>query len=81
METDKLSYEISSLPPAAQKQVKDFIAFLRDRYAKQAKPKSKRAADIASQSFIGIWKDREDMKDRTGWVRSARKTEWSEPGA
>ncbi|MCM1984759.1 hypothetical protein [Lyngbya confervoides] len=38
-----------------------------------AKPK---AVDWKKHPFFGMWKDREDMKDSTEWVRNLRRTEW-----
>ena len=68
--------EFNSLPPEAQKQVIDFIAFLRTRYQpdrmKKAKPKDK----LTNESFIGMWRDREDMRDSSTWVRKIRSAEW-----
>jgi phosphoribosylamine--glycine ligase len=32
--------------------------------------------DIASEPFIGIWQDREDMQDSTAWVHDLRRSEW-----
>ena len=81
METENIYNEISSLPPEAQRQVKDFVAFLRVRYQKQARKKSGQVKKITDEAFVGIWKDREDMKDSGKWLRTIRKTEWGEPSA
>jgi hypothetical protein len=35
--------------------------------------------NIINDPFIGIWKDREDMKDSSKWLRSVRKSEWGKP--
>ena len=76
---DKILNEFESLPPEAQKQVIDFIAFLQTRYQRAGRKKS-RATSLASESFLGIWQDRDDMADSTGWVRQIRKSEWNNPG-
>ncbi len=81
METDKIFNEIINLPPEAQKQVFDFIAFLRTRYQRSPAKKQPRKADLANESFIGIWKDREEMRDSGTWLRNIRKSEWGEPSA
>lgn len=75
METKKISRDISNLPPEAQKQVKDFIAFLSLRYKKQAKKGPNKIPDLTNESFIGIWKDRKDREDSDNWLRIKRKTE------
>ncbi|MCP4374430.1 MAG: DUF2281 domain-containing protein, partial [Deltaproteobacteria bacterium] len=62
MEQDKIYNEISSLPPEAQRQVTDFIAFLRTRYKKRSQTsKTLKGNNIFKEPFIGIWKDRDDM--------------------
>jgi len=75
MESNDLAREIASLPPEAQKQVADFVAFLRARYSTTRKrPKAK--LSLAEDPFIGMWRDREDMADSTSWVRQLREREW-----
>jgi hypothetical protein len=73
MEPDKIYNEISQLPPEAQQEVANFISFLKTRYQKQQKPPLQN--DILRDPFIGIWKDREDMKDGK-WLRKVRASEW-----
>jgi hypothetical protein len=77
MTKDNFLQEFDTLPPGAQKQVLDFIAFLQTRYSSisgkiPAKPKSK----LAEEPFIGIWRNREDMHDSSAWVRKIRAAEW-----
>ena len=77
MEQDKLYNEISNLPPEAQRQVTDFIAFLRTRYKKRSQTsKTVKSNNILNEPFIGIWKDRDDMKDSGKWLRNIRRSEW-----
>jgi len=68
--------EIESLPPEAQKQVEDFVAFLRARYKPIAKKRIKRGK-LEDEPFFGMWKRREDMRDSAQWVRELRQREWS----
>lgn len=76
METTSIAQEIASLPPEAQRQVVDFVAFLKTRYpAWQAVRKAKRTK-LADEPFIGMWRGREDMQDSTAWVRRLRRREW-----
>lgn len=74
MEPDKIVNDISTLPPEAQRQVADFISFLKTRYKKRQK--SARRNNIANDPFIGMWKDREEMKDSSKWLRNVRDSEW-----
>ncbi|MEX0703605.1 MAG: DUF2281 domain-containing protein [Planctomycetales bacterium] len=77
MTQQELLHEIQSLPPEAQRQVGDFIAFLRQRYRERPTGRA-RTVDLAKEPFIGMWRDRTDLEDSTAWVRSARKAEWGE---
>jgi len=74
MEPEKIYNDISNLPPEAQRQVADFISFLKTRYKKPQKTASRN--NISNDPFIGIWKDRDDMKDSSKWVRNLRASEW-----
>ena len=76
METSDILKEMASLPIEAQKQVIDFIAFLKTRYpTSQVVPKTKRVR-LSDEPFIGMWQGREDMRDSTAWVRNLRHREW-----
>lgn len=75
---DKVWSDFCSLPPEAQRQAAEFIAFLRQRHghaARQTRP----AGDWDSEPFVGMWRDREDMRDGGEWVRHTRRKEWTEP--
>jgi hypothetical protein len=76
MEQGKIINDISSLPPEAQRQIVEFIAFLKTRYTRHRGKKQLKQTDLVNEPFIGIWKDREDMKDSSTWLRNIRKTEW-----
>ncbi len=76
MEPDEIYDEIASLPPEAQQQVANFISFLKKQYKKTQKMAL--LNDVINDPFIGIWKDRKDMKDSSKWLRNIRKSEWSE---
>jgi hypothetical protein len=75
MTNEEIMREFSALPPEARREVEDFIAFLRQRYA----DKTERTAngDLSEESFVGMWKDREDMRDSTAYVRKLREAEWT----
>ncbi len=68
--------EINSLPMEAQKQVSDFIAFLKTRYSAPINTGKSRRIRLADEPFIGMWQGREDMRDSTAWVRNLRSSEW-----
>jgi len=75
---DEIWNDYAALPAEAQRQVADFIAFLRQRYRPAAggKPRTARWED---EPFVGMWRDREDLKDSAAWVRHLRGSEWAEP--
>lgn len=68
--------EFASLPPEGQRQVIDFIAFLHHHYGRLKRVEESEISDLTAESFIGIWRDREDMQDNSAWVRSSREREW-----
>jgi hypothetical protein len=76
MNKDQIWQDFNSLPSEAQEQVADFIAFLRTRYQRPSRKKKSRATDLASDAFIGMWSDRDEMEDSSQWVRDVRKHEW-----
>jgi len=76
MRQERVWREYSALPPELQKQVADFIAFLRTRYAPLRVSKTAKRTKLADEPFIGMWHDREDMRDSSAWVRRIRQSEW-----
>lgn len=79
MAISKITQDINSLPPEAQRQVADFVAFLQERYTTAPSKKSRRAR-IRKEAFVGMWKDRVEMKDSIAWVRQTRRTQWRSRG-
>ena len=79
MEQEKILNDLANLPPEAQRQVFDFIDFLLTRYKKSPNRRKSVSINLADESFIGIWQDREDMKDSNKWLRNVRNSEWREP--
>ena len=76
MEQEKIFDDISNLPPEAQQQVADFIAFLRTRYKRSDAEKQTKRINLINEPFIGIWKDREDMNNSGKWLRNVREAQW-----
>jgi hypothetical protein len=70
--------DYNKLPAEAQRQVADFIAFLRQR-PRPARHGKGSARDWEDEPFVGMWREREEMKDSTAWVRDVREHEWAEP--
>jgi hypothetical protein len=68
--------EFSSLPADAQREVLDFIAFLRVRRGPSPARRLSRRPRLTTEAFVGMWRDRSDLSDSTVWVRGLRETEW-----
>lgn len=69
MEQNNVISEFDTLPPEAQRQVIDFIAFLQTRYQPAKRERVKTKVSIADEKFVGIWRNREEMRDSSVWVR------------
>jgi len=78
MERRNINYDISNLPPEAQRQVYDFIDFIKSRYQKIQQGQKAVPNKIINEPFIGIWKNRKDMSDSSKWVRTKRESEWND---
>jgi len=76
MNTNSIFHDFESLPPEAQRQVADFIAFLQVRYKSSATKRKSPKKNLADESFIGLWRNRTDMENSTEWVRNLRQGEW-----
>ncbi|WP_353929945.1 hypothetical protein WJM97_16815 [Okeanomitos corallinicola TIOX110] len=76
MTQQKLLNEFVSLPAEAQRQVMDFIAFLRQRYAIVETATQSPNNDLINDGFIGMWSERQDLTDSNDWVRNVRENEW-----
>lgn len=73
MDGSDIAPDIASLPPEAQSQVTDFVAFLKSRYPTQAPSTGNQRPKLTDEPFIGMWRDREDMRDSTAWVSNVRR--------
>jgi hypothetical protein len=77
MNSEQLLREIEALPEGARRQVVDFVAFLRSRDHPRRIGR-RRLPALMDDPFIGMWKDREDMRDGgAAWVRRLRQDEWA----
>lgn len=77
MTKEEILREISSLPPEGQRLVENFVVSLRQRYTR-SQSSAQPVSSLQSESFIGIWRERDDMRDSSKWVRAARQSEWGE---
>ena len=78
MNTDEILHDLASLPPEAQRQVADFIALLLARYGLSTLIEDGVPSHTAPDNFVGMWRDRVDLKDSSAWVRIIREREWGE---
>ena len=76
MNVQTISREITELPSDLQREVFDFVKFLRSRYRTTTRNMQKKRSPISEEPFIGIWADREDMKDSTQWLLNLRQKHW-----
>ena len=63
-----------ALPPEAQRQILDFMAFLEQRY--RLTPRRRRRRPLQAYAFVGLWGERKDMEKSEQWVRAIRRQEW-----
>jgi Protein of unknown function (DUF2281) len=75
MSPDEILREINSLPPEAQRQIEDFISFLREHYG-NLQAKTAPRSDLESEAFVGMWRDREDNRNSSAWVHNVRQSHW-----
>ncbi|WP_300154517.1 hypothetical protein [Solidesulfovibrio sp.] len=68
--------DLAALPPQAQQEAADFIAFLKARHTAPIGSADARD-EAAGLAFRGMWKDRDDMGDASAWVAEHRRREWT----
>jgi hypothetical protein len=73
--------KLKTLTPEHQQEVLDFIEFLELKERREAPTPDievdSDASDWKLEPFFGIWRDREDMKDSSAWVRQLRRRSWN----
>ncbi|MEX1211602.1 MAG: DUF2281 domain-containing protein [Balneolaceae bacterium] len=78
MSEKELIKQIKKLPSEARQEAADFVEFLTKKYIQQSGERDiSKKQSILDSSFRGMWKDREDLKDSTKWVRELRKSRWA----
>lgn len=75
MNKKSVSDILDQLPPDARKEAEDFVRSLYEEYV-ESKPGKSANSSIAESPFVGMWKDREDLKDSTAWVKKQRENQW-----
>lgn len=76
MNMQAILHDIETLPPEKQEEVADFIAFLKTRLEIQKEKSRDTSTNTHSDSFFGMWANREAMEDSSLWVRKLRTVEW-----
>jgi hypothetical protein len=52
---------------------------LQTRYGPARPRKLAKPSRLAKEAFIGMWRNRTDLRDSSAWVRKVRAVEWREP--
>ena len=73
MNEEVLWRQLKELPPERLQEVADYVAFLATRVPGTKRKKTTREIPFAEEPWFGMWKDREDMKDASAWVRAQRR--------
>ena len=68
---ETVAQTVKTLSIEEQQQVLDFVIFLQQ---KQSNENSQRSWQ--NHPAIGIWKDRDDMRDSVDWVKKTRQEHW-----
>lgn len=69
--------QFKELPSERQREAADVIAFLSALPRSEPGGEHSPACALKDESYVGMWKDREDMDDATRWVRELRRKQWS----
>jgi hypothetical protein len=54
------------------------LAFLKARYPGSRRSKKPGQTKLADEPFVGMWRDRQDMRDSSAWVQDIREREWEQ---
>lgn len=70
--------EYNTHPNEAQRQVANFVSFLRQKY-KSAPPAPRSGiSDFEHEAFVGMPSNRQECEDSTAWVSNTRQAERGE---
>ncbi|HED38581.1 MAG TPA: DUF2281 domain-containing protein [Ignavibacteria bacterium] len=76
MNSELLLKKLESLSKNEKREVLDFIDFLKSKKNRFPERRQNVKVNLENEKFIGMWKNRTEMKDSTSWVRNLRKSEW-----
>ncbi len=79
MTNQAIAAAIAALPVEAQREVMDFVVFLRQRHGSAAAKRTVNKLPLPREPFVGMWACRDDMADSARWVRDARQREYRFP--
>lgn len=79
MEKEKVWREFMALSEEDQRRVATFIASLRAGSRSALSDGLEKQADLTDEPFVGMWREREDMRDSSIWLRGVREREWTRP--
>ena len=71
MDIAQLINDIEQLPPEAQRQIENFIAFIKTRYQPAVKTK------LPEEEFVGMWSNPPQNQDSAQWTQNTQESEWS----
>lgn len=76
--TETVLEMVKRLTPEQQQKVIEYVQALKQEQhsAETDEQKSKPKSSWRDSPAVGMWKDREDMKDSVEWVRQMRKKHW-----
>jgi hypothetical protein len=74
MRQETIAREFAALPLEARRQLVDFLEFLKGKYLAV---NNERSPDFSDEPFIGMWRDRDEIKDSSAWIRNLRNNEWA----
>jgi hypothetical protein len=76
MDLEEICRQLAALPPAGQRRVAEFITLLQERYKHAPRGRRGGKSKLSEEPFIGLWEQREDLRNSTAWVRDIRRREW-----
>ncbi len=79
MEEEEVWQEFMALSEEDQRRVANFIASLRAESRPALSDKPEKQTDLTDEPFVGMWHEREDMRDSRAWLREVREREWTRP--
>lgn len=79
MEQEKAWREFMALSEEDQQRVASFIASLRAESQPAPSDGPGKPSDLADEPFVGMWREREDLRDSSAWLREVREREWMRP--